>query len=75
MNTKIETIKIHTDYITLGAFLKYTGIIENGAMAKVYLTDHSPLINGESDSRRGRKLYPTDKIEVEDRTFVIENER
>lgn len=69
---KIETIKIHTDYITLGALLKYVGIIENGAAAKAYLSSHSPKVNGEVDSRRGRKLYPGDEINVEGRVIRIE---
>ena len=69
---KIE-IQLNSDqeYITLQSLLKITDIISTGGMAKIYLAENKVLVNGVLEDRRGRKLYPGDKVEVEGRTFVI----
>lgn len=72
MNKKIEKIRINTEYITLGQFLKFSDIIQSGAEAKSYLAQNNVEINGELENRRGRKLRPGDVIEVEKRQFEIE---
>lgn len=61
----MKQIDISTEYITLGAFLKLSDCISTGGQAKFFLQEVQVLINGEVDTRRGRKLYPGDKIEVE----------
>ena len=69
---KIEIqLKSDQEYITLQSLLKITDIISPGGMAKAYLAENEVLVNGELEDRRGRKLYPGDKVEVEGRTFVI----
>lgn len=67
----MKEIKINTDYITLGQFLKIAGIIQTGGEAKMYLTDAEILINKESDRRRGRKLRTGDVIEIENQKYII----
>ncbi|MDF2921093.1 MAG: hypothetical protein K0R57_7 [Paenibacillaceae bacterium] len=57
-------VPIHGEYITLGQFLKITDIISSGGQAKSYLADAVIHVNGEPDNRRGRKLYPGDKVRV-----------
>ena len=57
-------IAITTEYISLGQFLKLSGCIDTGGAAKFFLQDAEVVINGEKDNRRGRKLYPGDKIEI-----------
>ena len=64
-------LKSDREFITLQSLLKITDIISTGGMAKVYLMENKVLVNGELEDRRGRKLYPGDKVEVEGRTFVI----
>ncbi|GJM75946.1 hypothetical protein HMSSN036_81620 [Paenibacillus macerans] len=39
--------------------------VPTGGMAKALLADGAVKVNGEAEERRGRKLYPGDKIEVE----------
>ena len=69
---KIEIqLKSDQEYITLQSLLKITDIISTGGMVKAYLVENKVLVNGELEDRRGRKLYPGDKVEVEGRTFVI----
>lgn len=60
-----EEIKINTQYITLGQFIKLLNILESGGMVKAFLTDEGALVNGQLEHRRGRKLYPNDVVEVE----------
>ena len=71
MNTKSRTVTITTDYITLGQLLKFAYIIGNGAEARFFLATHDVLVNGTSELRRGRKLYPGDKVLLEDEELVI----
>lgn len=69
----MRKIRITTEYITLGQFLKLADIISTGGEAKMFLaSDVEILINGEEDRRRGRKLRTGDVIEVDNQKFVIE---
>ena len=67
----MKEIKINTEYITLGQFLKLADIIQSGGEAKMYLLDAEVLVNDELDTRRGRKLRDGDVVEVENQKFVI----
>ncbi|MCQ2741950.1 MAG: S4 domain-containing protein YaaA [Bacilli bacterium] len=59
-----KTVQITTEYITLGQMLKFADIISNGGEAKAFLSMNEVKVNGETDSRRGRKLRPGDVVEV-----------
>lgn len=67
----MSEVKISSEYITLGQFLKYVGIIDSGFLAKLYLSENYALVNGEKENRRGRKLYPGYEIIVEGQQFLI----
>lgn len=67
-------VKISTEYITLGQFLKFSGIIDSGAYAKIFLQENEIYVNGELESRRGRKLYPGYKIKVYFEEYLIVSE-
>jgi len=68
----VKEIEISTEYIALGPFLKLSDCISTGGQAKFFLQETQVLINGEPDQRRGRKLYPGDKVEVKGYgTFII----
>ena len=64
-------ITIHTEYITLGQFLKFASIIDNGGQAKAFLAQNKVLVNGEEDNRRGRKLRNGDQVTILGRTYGI----
>ncbi|MCR2822652.1 S4 domain-containing protein YaaA [Lederbergia panacisoli] len=67
-----KEIKIDTDTITLGQFLKLADVISSGGMAKWFLSEHEVFINGEQDQRRGRKLKTNDKIDIKGiGTFIV----
>lgn len=73
--TKVsKTIKLATEFITLGQFLKLADVIQSGGMAKWFLSEHEVWINGEQDQRRGRKLRSGDKVNIAGfGEFVISN--
>ena len=64
-------VKITSEYITLGQFIKFVGIISNGSEAKMYLANNEAYINDELDVRRGRKIYPGDSVKVEGKIYKV----
>ena len=64
-------IAIFTEFITLGQFLKLSGVINNGGEAKIFLQNSRVLVSGEVENRRGRKLKVGDFVEVEGKKFEI----
>jgi S4 domain protein YaaA len=68
----MEKVTINSEYITLGQFLKYVGIIDCGSYAKQFLLEEKVLINNEQDQRRGRKIYPGDIVEVNKKRYEVD---
>jgi len=65
-------VLISSEYITLGQFLKFENLIESGGSVKYFLESVPVFVNEEQDNRRGRKLYPGDKVFIEELgEFVI----
>ena len=60
-----EKIYIKDEYIKLGQALKLAGMVGSGVEAKIYITEGEVLVNGKTETRRGRKLYPGDVFEFE----------
>ena len=71
MNKKSAEIEISTEYITLGQFLKFSDIIQNGGEAKLFLANNEVLVNGEPDNRRGRKLRSGDSVSIAGLNYKI----
>lgn len=69
MSNEIIKIKIETEFITLGQFLKFADVIDNGSMAKFFVKEHKINIDGEDENRRGRKLRGGEKIIIDDSMF------
>ena len=53
----MEIITLREDYIKLGQALKAAALVEDGVEAKLVIKDGEVTVNGEVDTRRGRKLY------------------
>ena len=72
----IEKVKITTEFIKLDQFLKFSGIVEMGADAKLLVQEGYVKVNGETEIRRGKKLVPGDKVFVdfEGQQFSLEVE-
>jgi S4 domain protein YaaA len=68
----MEIVKISTNFIKLGQFLKLVNLISNGGQAKFFLLDHKIKINEILESKRGKKIYPNDVISVDQQVFQIQ---
>ncbi len=55
-------IQIRDEFIKLGQALKLAGVVEDGVEAKYVITEGLVKVNGETDLRRGRKVYDSDVI-------------
>lgn len=53
----METIKIKEEYIKLGQALKAAGLVSSGLEAKIVIQDGEVFVNGEVETRRGKKLF------------------
>ena len=64
-------ISINTEYIKLDQFLKFANITENGADAKFIIMDEVVEVNGELETRRGRKIRKGDVVTVGDQIINV----
>ncbi|MEG1257100.1 RNA-binding S4 domain-containing protein [Clostridium sp.] len=64
-------IKIETDFIKLDSFLKFTGATTLGSESKFYIQIGDVKVNGEVEIRRGKKLYPGDKVEFQEEIYIV----
>ena len=55
-------ITIRDDFIKLGQALKLAGLAEEGSEAKFAIQEGQVSVNGETETRRGRKLVPGDSF-------------
>lgn len=67
----MEIIYLRDEFIKLGQALKAAGFVESGVEAKEVIQDAKVLVNGEVDTRRGRKLYEGDVVSFENQTIEI----
>ena len=65
-------IKIRDEYIKLGQALKMAGLCDSGVDAKYAVQEGHVKVNGETELRRGRKLYDGDIVEFQGQTVQIE---
>lgn len=65
-------MKINSTYITLGQFLKMTDYVSSGGEAKHRIAEFDILVNNEKENRRGRKLYHSDVIVINGKSYTIE---
>lgn len=64
----MELVKINTPFIKLDQLLKFTGVSFDGAEAKEYIISGRVKVNGETEVRRGRKLFDGDVVSLDDNT-------
>jgi len=70
----MKEIKIYTEYVTLGQFLKLADVIQTGGEAKFFLQENVVIINDAEDNRRGRKLRHNDIVLINNQKFKVVNE-
>ncbi len=70
----METIKLRDgeEFIKLGQAMKKAGMVDSGVDAKMIIQDGLVKVNGEVDTRRGKKLYDGDIFEYEGVSVKVE---
>ena len=61
----MHTIRLKDDYIKLGQALKAAGFVESGVEATEVISQGLVIVNGEIETRRGKKLYDGDEVEFD----------
>ena len=69
----MKVIKLRDEYIKLGQALKAAGLAESGVEAKDIIKEGFVWVNGEADTRRGRKLYAGDIVTFNGEEIKIED--
>ena len=59
------------EYIKLGQALKAAGLVSSGVEAKIVIQDGLVSVDGEIDTRRGKKLYGGEVIEYDGQAVKI----
>lgn len=59
------------EYIKLDQFLKLADVVSTGGQAKFLILDGQVQVNGAVETRRGRKLYDGDRVEVAGEEMVV----
>jgi len=67
----MQEIKINTEFIKLGQLLKLAGLAGSGTDAKIFISEGMVSVNGEVDLRRGRKIYPGDRVCFNDEEISV----
>ena len=65
---------ITTDYIKLDSFLKGVNVVGSGGEAKIIIAEGQVCVNSETELRRGRTLYPGDRVTLGGHEFTVERE-
>jgi len=63
-----------TDVIKLDQFLKLKGITQTGGEAKLLIQAGEVRVNGNVETRRGRKLVTGDRVSTMGETFTVQME-
>ena len=58
--------------IKLGQFLKWKGLVQTGGEAKIRVQGGEVFVNGELDTRRGRKLVSGDRVTIDGQTYEVQ---
>ena len=54
------------EFIKLDQFLKLAQVVQTGGEAKHLIQSGAVMVNGVEETRRGRKLYHGDQVQLED---------
>lgn len=65
-------MQITTPFIKLDSFLKAENAVASGGEAKMMIAEGYISVNGVVELRRGRKLYPGDRVVYGKRKFLVE---
>lgn len=67
----MRELKLRDEYIKLGQALKAAGLVSSGLDAKMVILDGLVKVDGEVETRRGKKLYDGAVVEFDGETFRV----
>lgn len=67
----MEAVVINDDFIKLGQLLKLANMVSSGVEAKIVIQNGEVKVNGEVDTRRGKKIYPQDVVEYKGQQVTV----
>lgn len=67
-------IRIRDEYIKLGQALKLASLVGSGVEAKFVIEEGSVLVNGEVETRRGKKLRDGDVVSFQGESFTVRSD-
>ena len=70
----MANISFTGDFIKLGQALKLAGLVGSGVEAKIVIQHGDVTVDGEVDTRRGRKLTGGETIGYMGKTFTVQKE-
>ncbi|HEY4688944.1 MAG TPA: RNA-binding S4 domain-containing protein [Anaerolineae bacterium] len=68
---KERTLSQSGEFIKLDQFLKWQGLVDTGGQAKQLIQSGAVRVNGQIETRRGRKLINGDHVTIGNRTFLV----
>jgi len=72
MEVSMQVVRIKDEHIKLGQLIKLAGLVDNGVEAKYAIQNSLVLVNGQIDTRRGRKIVPGDIVKFKDEEIKVE---
>ncbi len=67
----MEKIQITTEYIKLDQLLKWANIVGSGSDAKHIILEEMVKVNGEIETRRGKKIRVGDIVEFDGKKIEV----
>ena len=68
----MQVVKIKDEHIKLGQLIKLAGLVDNGVEAKYAIQNSLVFVNGQIDTRRGRKIVSGDIVKFKDEEIKVE---
>jgi ribosome-associated protein len=65
------SIREEDEFIKLGQLLKKVGMVSSGVEAKIVIQEGEVLVNGEVETRRGKKIYDGDEVTFDGETVRV----
>lgn len=71
MSAEADTVALRGGFITLAQAVKAVGLANTGGQAKLRVREGDILVNGQPESRPGRKLRQGDRFGTAQRQWTI----
>ena len=68
---KKHEIEITTEYIKLQDLLKFSTLTSTGGEAKILVQEGAVSVNGEVCTQRGKKIRPSDEVQIADILLTV----